>query len=103
MVPNNQTPAATSTTKNPSMTAFSRLRLPWSSGGSGPALPPSVICLSWLRRIEMNVTAIIDDTIARFLKLFTFLGRRIGLRQINWADRRLAVATRNIEHVIRLA
>src|SRR4029453_12241597 len=35
MVPSNQTPAATSTTKKPAMTAFSTVRLP-SSGGCAP-------------------------------------------------------------------
>ena len=44
MVPSNQIPAATSTTKKPSITAFSTLRLPSSSGGSGaaPRRPPSI-------------------------------------------------------------
>ena len=63
----------------------------------------AVICQSRLRRIEMNVTAIVGDTIARFRMLFTLLGKRIFLRQIIRTDRRLAVAAGNIEHVIRLA
>src|ERR1700737_4494324 len=106
MVPSNHTPAATSTAKKPSITAFSRLRLPWSSGGSGP---PSVIGRSRLGRIEMNVAAIVDDTIARFLPRFTLRdGRicrrsRILLRQIAGPDRRLAVPPWNIEHIFRLA
>src|ERR1700730_830749 len=105
MAPRNHPPAATSTAKKPSITAFSRLRLPWSSGGSGP---PSVIGRSRLGRIEMNVAAIVDDTIARFLPRFTLRdGRicrqsRILLRQIAGADRRLAVATGNVEHIFRV-
>src|SRR6478752_2307460 len=43
MVPSNQTPAATSTTKKPSITAFSTLRLLSSSGGSLCVSSPSVI------------------------------------------------------------
>src|ERR1700726_4213240 len=103
MVPSNHVPAAASTTKKPSITAFSRLRLPWSSGGSGAALPPSVICRSRRRRIEMNLTAIIDDTIARFRGLFTLLRQRIRRRQVVRPDRRLAVAAGNIEYEFRLA
>jgi len=41
MVPSNQIPAATSTTKNPSITAFSTPRLPPSSGGSRFPSPSS--------------------------------------------------------------
>src|ERR1700732_4101642 len=114
MVLDNQVPATASTTMRPNITAILRLRLSWSSGGSGAGLSPSVICQSSLGRIEMNLTAIIEDTIARFRVLFTFLGkrgcrrrriyfRRIFARQIVRADRRLAVAAGNIEHVIRLA
>src|SRR6266702_8168204 len=103
MVPSNHIPAATSTTKNPSITAFSTVRLPRSSGGSGSALPPSVIGASRLWRIAMNIAAIVDDTIARFRIEFTFSGRGIYLRQIARTDRRLAVAAGNVEHVIRLA
>src|SRR6267142_5045391 len=102
MVPSNHIPAATSTTKNPSITAFSTVRLPW-SGGSGSALPPSVIGSSRLWRIEMNIAAIVDDTIARFRIEFTFPGQGICLRQIARTDRRLAVAAGNVEHVVRLA
>ena len=53
----------------------------------------------------MNVAAIVDDTIARFPdgSRLTFLRKRIFLRQIIRADRRLAVAAGNIQHVIRLA
>src|SRR6266576_6478464 len=103
MVPSNQIPAATSTTKKPSITAFSIWRLPWSSGGSGSVLPPSLIVLSWLRWIEMNVAAIVRDTIARFRLPITFRSQRMRLRQIARADRRLAVAAGNIEHICRLA
>src|SRR6266478_9447056 len=103
MVPSNHIPAATSTTKNPSITAFSTVRLPRSSGGSGSPLPPSVIGASRLWRIEMNIAAIVDDTIARFRIEFTFSGQGICLRQIARADRRLAVAAGNIEHICRLA
>src|SRR5258708_29379167 len=103
MVASNQIPATTSTIKKPSITAFSMLRLPWFSGGSGSALPPSVICRSWFRRIEMNLAAIVDDTIARFPGLFTFPGKRICVRQIIRTDRRLAVTAGNVDDVIRLA
>src|SRR5436309_2516526 len=103
MVASNQIPATTSTIKKPSITAFSMLRLPWFSGGSGSASPPSVICRSWFRRIEMNVAAIVDDTIARFRGLFTLPGKRIFIRQIIRTDRRLAVTARNVDDVIRLA
>src|SRR6266852_7532773 len=103
MVASNQIPAATSTIKKPSITAFSMLRLPWFSGGSGSALPPSVICRSWFRRIEMNLAAIVDDTIARFPGMFTFLGKRICIGEIIRTDRRLAVAAGNIDDVLRLA
>src|SRR5258705_7410556 len=94
-------PETTSTTITPAMTAILTLRL--SSGGSGAALPPSVICQSRLRGIEVNVTAIINDMIARFRTLFTFPGKRICRRQIVRTDRCLAVAARNIDHVIGLA
>src|SRR5260370_34464206 len=72
---------------------------------AAPALPfPRLSSIqSRIRRIEMNVTAIIHDTIARFLAPFTFSGKRICVRQVIRADRRLAVATGNIEHVIGLA
>src|SRR6266478_3752603 len=103
MVASNQIPAITSTIKKPSITAFSMLRLPWFSGGSGSDLPPFIICRSWFRRIEMNVAAIVDDTIARFPDLFTFPGKRICVRQIIRTDRRLAVAAGNVDDVIRLA
>src|SRR6478736_9580429 len=103
MVASNQIPATTSTIKKPSITAFSMLRLPWFSGGSGSDLPTSVICRSWFRRIEMNVAAIVDDTIARFPALFTFPGKRICIRQISRTDRDLAVATGNVDDVIGLA
>ena len=63
-------PAATSTTKKPSITAFSKPRLPSFSGGSGRHCHPRP---SRFRRIEVNVAAIIDDTIARFRMLFTCL------------------------------
>src|SRR5258705_13090837 len=102
MVKSNQIPATTSTIKKPSITAFSMVRLPWFSGGSGSA-PPSVICRSWFRRIEMNVAAIVDDTIARFPGLFTFPGKRICVRQITRTDRGLAVAAGNVDDEIRLA
>src|SRR5258705_10958693 len=103
MVASNQIPAVTSTIKKPSITAFSMLRLPWLSGGSGSDLPPSIICRSWFRRIEMNLAAIVDDTIARFPGLFTFPGKRICIRQIIRTDRGLAVAAGNVDDVIRLA
>src|SRR3981189_3264431 len=103
MVPSNHIPAPTSTTKNPSITAFSTVRLPRSSGGSGSPLPPSVIGASRLWRIEMNIAAIVDDTIARFRIEFTFPKQGTCLRQIARPDRRLAVAAGNIEHVVRLA
>src|SRR5712664_611852 len=103
MVTSNHIPAATSTRKNPSITAFSTVRLPWSSGGSGSALPPSVIGSSRLWRIEMNIAAIVDDTIALFRIEFTIPGQGICLRQIDRTDRRLAVAAGNVEHVVRLA
>src|SRR5450759_5051209 len=109
MVPSNQIPAVASTTKKPSITAFSTLRFPGSSGGSGAGPPPSVIDRSWLWRIEMNVAAIVGDTIARFRSRFTRLRKRICrrgrtcIRQIAGTDRRLAVAAGNVEHVIRLA
>src|SRR5450631_327059 len=106
MVPSNQIPAATSTTKKPSITAFSTLRLPWSSGGSGAAPPASVIIGSWRRRIEMNVAAIVDNTIARFRSHFTLSGKRIcrrkRIRQIDRTDRRLAVAAGDVEHIVGL-
>jgi len=66
MVPSNQIPAATSTTKNPSITAFSTPRLPPSSGGSVFPSPSSVIARSRLWRIDMNVATIVHDTIPRF-------------------------------------
>src|SRR3979490_83661 len=104
MVPSNQIPATTSTTKKPSITIFSTLRLRWSSGGSGAGPPPpSVIGRSWLWRIEVNLAAIIDDTIARFRGLSTSLRQRICRRQVAGADRRLAVAAGNVEHIFRLA
>ncbi|GCC46807.1 hypothetical protein chiPu_0030895, partial [Chiloscyllium punctatum] len=62
------------------------------------AAPP--IAASGLRRVGMNVTAIIDDTVPPFRAIFTFAGNR--LRQIGRADRRLAVTAGNVEHVIRL-
>src|SRR5258705_13635892 len=103
MVASNKFPAVTSRIKKPSITAFSILRLPWFSGGSGSDLPPSIICRSWFRRIEMNVAAIVDDTIARFPGLFTFPGKRICFRQITRTDRGLAVAAGNVDDEIRLA
>jgi len=57
----------------------------------------------------MNVTAIIDDTIARFRNGFTFFRngicseKRICLRQIIRPDRRFAVTAGDIEHIVRLA
>src|SRR4030081_2517730 len=103
MVLSNQIPATASTTRKPSITIFSTLRLRWSSGGSDAGPPPSVIGQSWLRRAEGNLAAIIDDTIARFVKLFTSLRQRIRRRQVAGADRRLAVAAGNVEHIFRLA
>src|ERR1700737_941669 len=109
MVLNNQGPATASTTMRPNITAILRLRLSWASGGAGADLSLSVICPSSLRRIEEHLTAIIEETIARLRVLFTFPGKRgcrrrsICIRQIIRADRRLAVAAGNIEHVIRLA
>ncbi len=49
----------------------------------------------------MNVTAIVNDTIARFRGMFTV--RRPGLRQIARTDRRLARSPGDIEHIFRLA
>src|SRR5215213_6153388 len=102
MVLSNQIPAATSTTKKARSSAFSRLRLPGPSGGSGGA-PPSVICRSRLRRIEMYLAAIVEDTIARFRLGFTLARRRICVRQVAGAHRGLAVTAGNVEDVIRLA
>src|SRR6185312_15848918 len=86
--------------KKANITAFSMARLP-SSGGSLPPSPASVMTWSRFWRIEMRITAIVDDTIARFQGYFTFSG--IRMRQIGRTDRRLAVAAGNVEHVVRLA
>ena len=51
----------------------------------------------------MNLATIVNDTIARFPRLFTFPGKRICIREIIRTDRRLAVAPGNIDDVIRLA
>src|ERR1700722_10311497 len=66
-------------------------------------LIPVRIRRSWLRRIDMNVTAIVDHTIACFGLRFTLQSKRNCLRQVVRAERGLAVAAGNIEHVIRLA
>ena len=52
---------------------------------------------SRLRRIEMNISAIINDTITRFRAFITIV------RQIARPDRRFAEAPGNVEHIIRLA
>ena len=59
----------------------------------------------WLqtRRVEMNVTAIIDDTIAGFVGLFTICGKRFFDGKIVRAGGGLAVAAGNIDHEVRLA
>jgi hypothetical protein len=57
---------------------------------------------SGTRRVEMNITAIIHDTIAGFGGLFTICGQRIFDRNVIGTRWGLAVAPGDIDHKFRL-
>src|SRR5438477_625143 len=65
---------------------------------------PSLFChlAIRLRRIQMNVAAVIDDTIALLGIGFTLPGKRICWRDVAGTHRRLAVTAWNIEYILRL-